>query len=344
MNALHQPPVKRSFKQYSLLILGLTLAGYLMALNWYAPWDKGWVIYLKFGLVTASMWNIMWLGNDWMAHIVSKWISWTDEPVRRFVVGVLMTVLFTFAAVWLVAGLYYVVLDLDITGDILSFLFSSMVITIVISLFMHSRSFLFSWKQAAVTAEQLQKETIKSKYESLRSQVNPHFLFNSLNALTNLVYEDQDKAAKFIKQLSDVYRYVLDTRDKELVSLDEELKFLNSYLFLQQIRFGNKLRVDIKLSGDLKVAPLVLQMLIENAIKHNVISEEEPLTIRLFRENGWMVVENNRKNKRTLPEESTGVGLANIRSRYSYFSDKPVVVISDDAKFVVKLPVIESVN
>jgi len=313
-----------------------------MTLFWYRPWEKELVGYLKFGLVTATMWNLMWLGNDWTAHLVSRWISWTHEPMKRFVVGVVVMLVFTFAAVWLVAGLYYVVLGLDITGDIRSFLVSSLVITIVISLFMHSRSFLYSWKETAVAAEQLQKETIKSQYQSLRSQVNPHFLFNSLNALTNLVYEDQDKAAKFIKQLSDVYRYVLDTRDKELVSLDEELKFLNSYLFLQQIRFGNKLRVDISLAGDLKVAPLVLQMLIENAIKHNVISDEDPLTIRLFQENGWMVVENNRRHKRTLPEESTGVGLANIRSRYTYFSDKPVVVISDDAKFVVKLPIIKA--
>lgn len=318
----------------------LTAAGFAMTLLWYKPWEKDPVMYLKFGSLTATMWNVMWLGNNWISHLVSKWISWKDEPMKRFVVGVVVTVVFTFVAVYFIALLYYLLLDLDITRDILDFMYSSLVITVVISLFMHSRSFLFNWKQAAVTAEQLQKENIKSQYESLRSQVNPHFLFNSLNALTNLVYEDQDKAAKFIKQLSDVYRYVLDTRDRELVSLAEELKFLNSYLFLQQIRFGNKLKVDINLSGDARVAPLVLQMLIENAIKHNVISEEWPLTIRVFQDNGWMVVENNRRHKRTLPEESTGVGLANIRSRYAYFSDKPVTVVSDDDKFVVKLPII----
>jgi sensor histidine kinase YesM len=334
--------VNKVLKRYVTLVIWLTLAGFAMTLIWYRPWEKGIVTYLKFGVVNATLWNLMWLGNDYTAHLLSKWISWQAEPMKRFVVGVIVMLIFTFAAVWFIAGTYYVVLGLDITGDIKGFLVSSLVITIVISMFMHSRSFLYSWKETAVKAEQLQKETIKSQYESLRSQVNPHFLFNSLNALTNLVYEDQDKAAKFIKQLSDVYRYVLETRDKELVSLDDELKFLNSYLFLQQIRFGNKLKVDIRLSGDLKVAPLVLQMLIENAIKHNVVSDDQPLSIRLFQENGWMIVENNRRHKRTLPEESTGVGLANIRSRYSYFSDKPVVVISDDSKFVVKLPVIEA--
>ena len=252
------PAVNKVLKRYTTLVFWLTLAGFVMTLTWYRPWEKDPVIYLQLGLVNATLWNLMWLGNDYMAHVLSRWISWKAEPMKRFVIGVIATLVFTFAAVWLVAGMYYVVLGLDLTSDIRSFLVTSLLITIVISLFMHSRSFLYSWKEAAVTAEQLQKETIKSQYESLRSQVNPHFLFNSLNALTNLVYEDQDKAAKFIKQLSDVYRYVLETRDKELVSLDDELKFLHSYLFLQQIRFGNKLKVDIKLSGDLKVAPLVL--------------------------------------------------------------------------------------
>lgn len=333
--------MKNFLKLYGVLMIWLTLAGYAMTMLWFPPWQESFIDYLKVGLGSAIMWNVMWIGNDWSSHYLSERISWQERPIRRLVVGTVAMVLITMGAVYFVAGFYYVALGVDISKDLRVTLIASFAITIFISLFLHGRSFLYSWREAAVTAAQLQKETIKSQYESLRSQVNPHFLFNSLNALTNLVYEDQDKAAKFIKQLSDVYRYVLETRDRELVSTEEELKFLNSYLYLQQIRFGNKLKVEIDLQGDLQVAPLVLQMLIENAIKHNVISEEEPLSIRLFRDNGWMVVENNRRHKRTLPEESTGVGLSNIRSRYSYFSDKPVVVISDELRFTVKLPVLE---
>lgn len=332
------------FKQYGVLMIWLTLAGYGMTILWYHPWESGrnTIEYLKIGLVAASMWNLMWIGNDWTSHLLSQRISWTSEPVKRLVVGVVVTVVFTVAAVYFVAGLYYVVLGLDITGDILGTLIASLAITIIVSLFLHGRSFLYNWRATAITAEALQKESIRSQYESLKSQVNPHFLFNSLNALTNLVYEDPDKAVKFIKQLSAVYRYVLETRDKELVSLDEELKFLDAYLFLQRIRFGSKLDVSIDLKGDFKVAPLVLQMLIENAIKHNVISEENPLRIRLFQENGWMIIENNRMEKKTLPEESTGIGLANIRSRYAYLSDKLVQVDSEGGKFTVKLPVLQT--
>jgi LytS/YehU family sensor histidine kinase len=257
------------------------------------------------------------------------------------VVGLVVMLVLTTGVVYFLAGFFYFVMDLDITDDLNDTLGSSLVITMVISLFMHGRSFLHSWREEAVNAERLRREGLKSQYDSLRNQVNPHFLFNSLNALTNLVYENPDKAATFIKQLSEVYRYVLDTRDKELVSLKEELKFLDSYLFLQRIRFGNKLKVDVQLQGEQKVAPLVLQMLIENAIKHNVVSDDNPLSIRVFQDNGWVVVENNRKTKKTLPEESTGVGLANIKSRYAYFSERPVQIVSDDDKFTVKLPVIQ---
>jgi LytS/YehU family sensor histidine kinase len=162
-----------------------------------------------------------------------------------------------------------------------------------------------------------------------------------LNALTNLVYQDQDKAAKFIKQLSEVYRYVLDSRDKEVVSIQEELKFLESYLFLQHIRFGDKLNVQIDIPRkDGRVAPLALQMLFENAIKHNVISEEDPLTIHIYRQDENLVVENTLKRKQILAEDSSGLGLENIKRRYEFLSDKKVVVEETASKFKVTVPIL----
>jgi LytS/YehU family sensor histidine kinase len=207
-------------------------------------------------------------------------------------------------------------------------------------MFMTGRTFLLSWRESAVEAERLKKENMEAQYNSLRSQVNPHFLFNSLNALTNLVYQDQDKAVKFIKQLSTVYRYVLNTRDKELVPLTEELEFLHSYLFLQQIRFGEKLKLQVELNGEGFVAPLVLQMLVENAIKHNIIADEQPLTIRVYRENSLIVVENNLQKKSIPSEESIGAGLENIKRRYEFLSSVPVKVEAEGALFKVSVPVI----
>ncbi len=229
-------------------------------------------------------------------------------------------------------------------NDYTDFIVISLIITFFISLIMHGREFLLQWRKSAVDAERYQKESMTATYESLKSQVNPHFLFNSLNALTNLVYEDQDKAVKFIKQLSEVYRYVLDTRDKELVPIGDELRFLESYTYLQNIRFGNKLIIDNTLSSvQSMVAPLSLQMLVENAVKHNEISHDKPLTIRLYVDQQFLVVENTLQRKINSGEESSGLGLDNIVKRYKFLSDQPVQISAGADLFVVKIPIINPI-
>lgn len=220
-------------------------------------------------------------------------------------------------------------------------LFTAVAIALFITFFFTSRSFLLNWRQSEIDAERLKKESISAQYESLKNQVNPHFLFNSFNVLSHLVYDDQDKAVKFIKQLSQVYRYVLDTREKELVSLDDELSFLDSYVFLQQIRFERKLDIQITLSGVVSfVAPLALQMLIENAIKHNVVSADDPLHIRIYSEEGFICVENNLQKKRSSSEPSAGVGLENICKRYEFLTERKAVITKTEGLFIVKLPMI----
>lgn len=296
--------------------------------------------FLMTAFFSSVMWSIMWIGNSELTHYISTRISWVDFPVRRLTVGIISTVVFT---VLVAIGLLK---SWEFTWNIKfssynEFIIISLVITFLISLFMHGREFLLQWKQSAVNAERYQKESMTATYESLKSQVNPHFLFNSLNALTNLVYEDQDKAAKFIKQLSDVYRYVLDTRNNEVVPLAEELKFLNSYIFLQQIRFGDKLNIDIQLNGlHSMVAPLAIQMLIENAVKHNEVSEENPLHIKVYHQNDFIVVENNLQRKKLMGEPPSGLGLENISKRYEFLSNRKVEVNDDKNIFIVRLPVI----
>jgi len=139
-------------------------------------------------------------------------------------------------AVYGLTYIFHFVFGFDVGDNMNRSLFTTIVITLIITMFMTGRAFLLSWRKSAVDAERLRKESVEAQYNSLRNQVNPHFLFNSLNALTNLVYQNQDEAVKFIKQLSEVYRYVLSTRDKEVVSVEEEVKFLNSFLFLQQLK------------------------------------------------------------------------------------------------------------
>ena len=216
-------------------------------------------------------------------------------------------------------------------------IYVSVVITAVISLFMHGREFLQNWRKTSIEAEMYQRESLQAKYESLKSQLSPHFLFNSLNALTNLVYEDPVKAIQFIDQLELVYKYVLRTREKAVVPLKEELEFLESYLFLQRIRFGSKFSVTFQLADvGCSVAPLALQMLIENAVKHNIISEENPLRIRISSDEKEIVVANNLQRRTEYLEPSSQVGLENIRRRYELLNGH-VEVSQDDNEFVVRL-------
>jgi hypothetical protein len=296
--------------------------------------------YLWNVVFSSVAWMTLWVVNSELNNYLDRKISWIESPTKRLIAGILGTIFFTVLAILLIIKIWEFIFDTSF-DNYYDIVVNSLVITFFISLFFHGRGFLIEWKRTAVEAERYQKESMAATYESLKNQVNPHFLFNSFNALTNLVYQDQDKAAKFIKQLSEVYRYVLDTRDKEVVSIDEELKFLHSYTYLQHIRFGNKLTIDIKLENrNVKVAPLALQMLIENAIKHNVTSEDDPLFIKVYYSNDFVIVENNLQKKEMFGEESAGVGLENISKRYQFLSDKKVEIHQTDKAFIVKLPVL----
>lgn len=297
--------------------------------------------YFEFAFFSFFNWILLWVINSELNDFLSKRISWIKEPIKRLIIGIIATIVFTALGVVLIITVFEATTNLRF-GAYQNVVIPSLIITFFISLFFHGRGFFLQWRKSFQDAERYQRESMTATYESLKSQVNPHFLFNSLNALSNLVYEDQDKAVKFIKQLSEVYRYVLETRDKELVPLEEELKFLESYAFLQKIRFGNKLRIELKLEGvKSMVAPLALQMLFENAVKHNEISEEKPLNIRLFADGNFLIVENTLQIRTTTAESSSGLGLDNICKRYQFLSNIPVGIEKTASSFIVKIPLIE---
>ncbi len=193
-------------------------------------------------------------------------------------------------------------------------------------------------------AEQLEKENLLSQFSALKSQVNPHFLFNSLSILSSLVKKDPDLSEQFIDRLSKAYRYILEQRDTDLVPLATELDFLKSYTFLLQTRFGQKFEVKINLDDETvatsKIPPLTLQLLVENAVKHNRMSETEPLQITIGQEVGQLVVRNNFRPRGDKPN-STGMGLQNIINRYALLTDQPVWAGETEADFVVKVPLLQ---
>lgn len=192
-------------------------------------------------------------------------------------------------------------------------------------------------------AEQLQKENFRAQLEALKNQVNPHFLFNSLNVLNSLIYVDQDKAATFLSQLAEVYRALLDSGDKQLVPLEQELNLAKAYIYLMKTRFGDNVQFQVDVPAGylhLQLPPTSLQMLLENAIKHNGSTVKKPLLIRIYTSENKLVVENNLQPR--LDEvTSTKVGLQNISSRYKYLTDKKVEIMQSEQSFTVALPLLD---
>jgi len=289
--------------------------------------------------------TFLWIGNGWIAENVN--ISWVDFPLRRLLVSSVLTVVYTIAVIVVVrvgmAWLQWRSSPLETMKDIgTDTIIITLAITILISMFLHGRAFLFQWKESLVEAEQLKRAHLTAQYENLKNQVNPHFLFNSLNVLTSLVHKDQDQAVRFIKQLSNVYRYLLDMREQEVVSLETELAVLKDYLALLQIRFGESLRIKLDLQADANIAipPLTLQMLVENAVKHNVASKSNPLEVSIYKEGQSMVVE-NKLQKRLNDTASTGLGLLNIQERYRHISDQNMAVVNGPEVFRVTLPILK---
>jgi LytS/YehU family sensor histidine kinase len=217
-----------------------------------------------------------------------------------------------------------------------------LLISFIISLIFTAIGFFQAWKRSFVQAEKLKVEMLAYKYESLRNQINPHFLFNSLNVLSDLVYDDQAMAVKFIQQMSDLFRYVLDSRDKELVPLRDELEFIRSYTFMLKTRFEEKLKIEIDVDPNAEdyIVPMSLQLLIENAVKHNEVSEAFPLRISIRKNADSLEVENNVQPKNA-GDDSIKTGLKNITQQYAFFSERPIKIITSDERFLVKLPILK---
>ena len=304
--------------------------------------NRPWLVIRISMTYSGFMWLFFWKGNEYLVDFWNKRISWLEQPGKRFIVGVVSVLVYTPLVIVGLNGSYNLIPGVSTDWGNMDVLIS-IGITFFITFFMFAKTFLDNWRKASLDTERIKREQMSTKYESLKNQVNPHFLFNSLNALTNLVYEDQDMAADFIRKLSKVYRYVLDNQSKEVVPLETELSFVKSYLFLQKIRFDDKLKINIDIAGyeQQMIPPIALQMLMENAIKHNTIAEEEPLTINIFVENGETLVVKNNLQKKNIPiEESAGVGLKNITARYEFLSEIKVEIQETTTEFIVKLPLL----
>jgi LytS/YehU family sensor histidine kinase len=197
---------------------------------------------------------------------------------------------------------------------------------------------------AKIKAQHLEKELSQIRFEVLKSQINPHFMFNSLNVLSGLVNKDPYKAQQFIDEFSHIYRYVLETIEQPVSKLNKELDFMRSYFFLQQIRYGENLTYSLNIPSellDLVLPPLSLQVVLENAIKHNIVNENKPLNIEIYNEDSFLLVKNNIQPKISL-NKSTGLGLKNLIKRYALICELKPKFFVENQYYIAKLPLIKT--
>lgn len=282
-------------------------------------------------------------GNRWIAQFLDKRIYWYDQPVKRLAIQSVLTLIW----VSLVLGVptyLYIIFNLQLEYDYLLFLILAVTFGSILLISIHiGRNFFFNWQYSLIQNERLKQEKIQHDYEMLQNQLNPHFLFNNLNVLIAQIRTDQDKAVLFVEHFSEIYRYVLQNKNTKLVSLKDELEFLDSYRYLLQIRFGKNLIVNVDVPHNYlsyKLPPLTLQILMENAVKHNVISDQSPLHIDINAKEQFLIIRNNLRPKKGV-QTSTHLGLTTIKERYAYFTEQPVKIEEKSNYFIVTVPLLK---
>jgi LytS/YehU family sensor histidine kinase len=208
-----------------------------------------------------------------------------------------------------------------------------------------SLQFLRHWRKSELATERFQKESMRLQLQALKNHLDPHFLFNNLNILSSLIEKDKGMSQKFLENFGDVYRTMLRTKTEDLISLKDEMEFVEAYIYLIKTRFGENIVFDISVGEEIKerkLPPLTLQLLIENAIKHNYINEKRPLRISVSLEmDDYLTVSNSLYEKSAEKENPNGTGLDTIAKRYQYFTNKGVVIEKGELHFCVKVPLIE---
>lgn len=201
--------------------------------------------------------------------------------------------------------------------------------------------FYVQWAEAVDRVQKLREEKLIFQYETLKSQVNPHFLFNSLNTLLSLVRTEPELSEKFVQKLSSIYRYILENREKELVPLSAELDFVNDYFYLQKIRDDEKIemKTELNISNNALIVPVSLQLLVENALKHNASTRKQPLEIIIHNEGIDKLVVRNKLQVKTQLNDSSKIGLKNLNERCRLILNREIEILETADEFIVKIPV-----
>jgi hypothetical protein len=272
--------------------------------------------------------------------LLNQWLKWKTNFLLRFLVGFVLNVT-------LAVSLMYVVGRYALHTSQEELLKLCILYAITVFIYEIFYGWFYSYRHYAITqVDELKSNRLQLElqFESLKSQISPHYLFNCLNTISSLLFKDSKLAEEFIRRMAETFRYVVSNQKQQLVLLQEEIDFVRSYCFLLQVRFEQHLHLEINLPKSLmatKIPPLALQMLVENAVKHNQISKENALMVYISAIDNTYISVTNTKTKAINPAQSFKVGLDNIKQRYRFFTEEKVAV-RDDEKFTVLLPVLKS--
>lgn len=304
----------------------------------------------EFKYLAAVLWILvvlvfLWFGNRFIHQKLNKVLPWAQQSFKRFFIQLLASSLYSLACVNVLYFLFkswFMGMPPDLEQVLVLNLYGLLFLVPIVS-FNFGIYFMVQWKKTFIQSEKLREENLRTQFESLKNHIDPHFLFNNLNVLSSLIDKNPGEAHQFLNKFSDVYRYVLLHRNEELVTVQTELAFIQSYTFLFQQRLNKQLRISIAIppSERFYLPPLSVQMLVENAIKHNKATVSKPLAIDIFMEEDRLIVRNTYQPKLKEPSDLPQTGLDNIHKRFAYFSERSVEVVQDDAFFIVKLPLLE---
>lgn len=334
--------LSKSIKLRYSIILTMAVIGYFVRITAFPEFgtENNLLVFGISILLISSIWEIFRLIN----RVLARYFPIDEKPITRIVLQLALGALALFAIraigfAWI--GPYFPTkLTWEFRAAIyaVDFFFSA-----AINVMFFAQDYFKRWKASIEKAEKLEKEKTQVQFDNLKNQLNPHFLFNALTSLNSLIFSDQNLASNFLQHLSRVYRYVLQHKEKEQVSLATEVDFIANYIFLLETRFGRAFQVKINLNDEALergVVPVTLQIMLENAIKHNVMNEMRPLVVDIYNEGDYLHVRNNLQRKKVV-DSSNKQGLENLKSLYRYLSPLNVMVEETTHYYCVKIPLLK---
>lgn len=289
----------------------------------------------------------IYMANAYLFQFLSKRFKEKFFTQRNLVISTLLATLTSVFCIFLVRLFYNLFIYGNsfqdfVLGEKVNYYWIALTIATVVTFIFYGVNYWRHRQETKITEQKIIAGTASAKFTALKNQLDPHFLFNSLNVLTSLIDENPRMAQKFTTSLSKVYRYVLEQKDKELVTVDEELKFARTYMTLLKLRFEDSIIFEIpeeSSNPEAKVVPLSLQILLENTIKHNIVMPSKPLHIKIYEDNGYLIVENNLQPKAVIKQRS-GVGLVNVKQRYALLTKREFGIFKTEKAFIAKLPIL----